>query len=166
MSRHVTSIEDCLVRLQARDQSALAYLIDHFYPVLCQYAFEIVHERQTAEDVALEAFTKLWYQQGNFQTMAAIRSFLYTTVRHRCIDQLRKQRVTLEYAAFLQQSPEHDEETANEQIIRAEVLAHIYAAVETLPDQCRSIFRLNFIEGLKNAEIAEALGLSVQTVKK
>ncbi len=89
----------------------------------------------------------------------------YPTVRHRCIDQLRKQRVAMEYADSIQQSPEQDQETANEQIIRAEVLAHIYNAVELLPDQCRSIFKLNFIEGLKNDEIAEALGLSIQTVK-
>lgn len=50
-------------------------------------------------------------------------------------------------------------------LIRAEARAEIYRAVGDLPSQCSKVVALSFFEGLSNAEIADQLGLSEQTVK-
>jgi RNA polymerase sigma-70 factor (ECF subfamily) len=50
-------------------------------------------------------------------------------------------------------------------IVKAEVLARIYRAVETLPDGCKKIFEMSYFEELKNPEIAEILEITVNTVK-
>ena len=51
-------------------------------------------------------------------------------------------------------------------VIDQETQLLLYNAIQNLPDKERRIFELSFIEGLKNVEIAERLGVSDSTVKK
>ena len=51
------------------------------------------------------------------------------------------------------------------EIIREEVLHEVYAAIEALPFQCRRVFKMCYVDGLSNPEIAERSNLSVHTVK-
>jgi RNA polymerase sigma factor (sigma-70 family) len=50
-------------------------------------------------------------------------------------------------------------------IIRAEVIGEIQRSIEDLPEGCKVVIKLAFTEGLKNEEIAKALGISINTVK-
>ncbi len=58
------------------------------------------------------------------------------------------------------QEPSHINE-----IIKIEVLKEIYLAIQNLTEQCSKIVSMSYIEGFKNEEIAEKMGLSVQTIK-
>ena len=51
-------------------------------------------------------------------------------------------------------------------IITSEVIAEIHAAIRSLPENYRTISVKGFLEGKKNQEIADELGMSVNTVKK
>ena len=51
-------------------------------------------------------------------------------------------------------------------VINQETQLLLFNAIHSLPDRERQIFELSFIEGLKNIEIAEQLGVSDSTVKK
>jgi RNA polymerase sigma factor (sigma-70 family) len=61
-------------------------------------------------------------------------------------------------------SSDHEAFLLNE-IIREEVLPEVYAAIEALPFQCRRIFKMCYVDGLSNPEIAERSQLSVHAVK-
>ena len=51
-------------------------------------------------------------------------------------------------------------------LIELETLDALYEAIESLPAEYRTLLRLSFEEGLKNAEIAQRLGVAEITVKK
>ncbi|MNL34998.1 RNA polymerase sigma factor [compost metagenome] len=50
-------------------------------------------------------------------------------------------------------------------MIQAEVIGELYAALNLLPERCRLIFKMGYLEGMKNHEIAEKLNISVNTIK-
>lgn len=61
---------------------------------------------------------------------------------------------------------EHHEADAARALIEHETLDSLYAAIRNLPDDYRQLLRMSFEEGMKNADIAAALGVAEITVKK
>jgi RNA polymerase sigma factor (sigma-70 family) len=57
------------------------------------------------------------------------------------------------------------EEAVFHTIIRSEVLAEIHKAITLLPGSCQQIFRMSYLDDMKNNQIADVLGISVNTVK-
>ena len=50
-------------------------------------------------------------------------------------------------------------------VLKAEVWGEVYRAIASLPEGCRNVFKLSYLEGLKNQEIADELKISINTVK-
>jgi RNA polymerase sigma factor (sigma-70 family) len=65
----------------------------------------------------------------------------------------------------LHQADEIEEPKILQAIIRSEVLNEINLAIQKLPSSCQQIFRMGYLEGLTNPEIAETLSISINTVK-
>lgn len=148
----------------ASNQFDLEYLYQQYYSRLCYYAYTIIGDQGASKDIVQDAFVKYWHSQKKFDSITAIRNFLYVSVRNACLNQLRHLEVTKKYADQQEAEPASTE-FGLEQIIRAEVIGEIQKAIETLPDGCRSVLKLAFMEGLKNDDIAAELGISVNTVK-
>src|SRR4029077_16047444 len=110
------------------------------------------------------AFFKLWDRWNDFHDQVSAKNFLYTTVRNAGLNVVRHGSVKKK---FLDQQHKEtaDEPNILQEIIRAEVIGEIYRAIEQLPAGCRVIFTMGYIDGLKNAEIADQLGISINTVK-
>ena len=90
-----------------------------------------------------------------------MKSFLYTSVKNEIISLYRKGKAQERYSSQL----ENEAFFANT-VIDQETQLLLFNAIHSLPDRERQIFELSFIEGLKNIEIAEQLGVSDSTVKK
>lgn len=134
------------------------------YARLCYFAAKFTGDRLAAEDVVQDAFLKLWNHTGAFEDMEA-RSFLYTTVRNACLNLIRHGKVEQKFAATVSDAPPEEQQLGLDLLIRAEVLGQIHQAVEMLPEGCRKVLKLAYFESLKNEEIAQQLGISVNTVK-
>lgn len=117
-----------------------------------------------AADLVQDAFERLWERRADFSHEAAIRSFLYVTVKNAFLDMQRHERVVQKYAAA-QQEEEAITENMLERMITAEVLADVHQALQKLPQGCRSVLNLGYFQGLRNEEIARELRVSVNTVK-
>lgn len=145
------------------NESALSYFLKLYYTGLCIFAEKKVGMRSIAEDIVEEAFIKAWKKRSDFDSIPAMKSFLYVVVRNACLNYLKKQqkdRFHNRAFAYLQSNSQDHLE-----VIRAEVLAAVYNAIENLPEKCQHIFRMSYLEGIKNEQIADTLSLSVQTVK-
>ncbi len=94
----------------------------------------------------------------------AIKNFLYTTVRNASLNYLRHRKVAKQYLDYQDSCP-LEEANVLDAIIRSEVVDEIYEAIQSLPESCRRISRMGYLEGMKNQEIAEELGLSINTIK-
>ena len=92
-------------------------------------------ERELSRDFTQEAFVRVFEHRGEFETEENAKAILYT-----------------EEYDFLKE------------VTQQEVSRILYDAVDKLPSQTRSIILLN-LKGFNNTEVAERLGVSVNTIK-
>jgi RNA polymerase sigma-70 factor (ECF subfamily) len=117
-----------------------------------------------AEDLVQEAYLNCWKARMSFSDEQVAKCYLYTSVRNACLNHQRHQKVVKKYEA----SALPEDITSSgiiEDIVRAEVLGEMHAAIQGLPEGARNVLKLAFFESLRNDEIAERLGVSVNTVK-
>lgn len=149
--------EDCSISFKG--------IFDSYYKNLCFFAYQILDDKDLAEDVAQDAFLAYWHQMDKMASHEkVIRSYLYTTAKFIALNKLRHQKVANRYSCDTS-SYELEEEEVMEKMIRAEVISEIHQALDTLPEACKEILRLGYFEGLSNAKIAEVLSISINTVK-
>jgi len=144
---------------------ALQSLLKQFYSPLCLFAERLLADRAAAEDIVGESFIKLWNKRTNFESTQNIKAFMYITVRNACLNHLKQsKRESLSKKQLAYLTGEKEEFVLNE-MIRAEVLKEIMQEINKLPEQCRKVLKLGYLEGLKNQEIADLMNISVHTVK-
>lgn len=149
---------------QQGKQKAFKQIYDLYKVQLYRFAHSFVNEVGAAEDITTECFTELWKKRFNFDNVQKIKSFLFISARHDCLDYLRRGQVhnkATKELLFLMENEEH----VLTRMIKAEFLAQVYADIETLPPQCRQIFKMIYFEGLNYEEIASDLNLSQSTVR-
>jgi RNA polymerase sigma-70 factor (family 1) len=138
-------------------------VFDAFYPSLCAFASRFTGDAIISEDIVQEVFLSLWERSENFTNEYAIKSFLYTSVRNRCLNYLEHIKVMQKHRDLALYETDFSPET-NHNIIEEETHRLIYHAINELPSQCRNILLLS-MKGLKNHEIADELKISENTVK-
>ena len=129
---------------------------------LCLYALHYVGDTDMAEDIVQECFTSLWEKIQQGVPVQNSRAYLYTTVRNRCLDSLRRKGIPAESLKTYDTYGIIDEDEAES---RSQTEARLWTAIDSLPAKCREIFILNKRDGLKYEEIAQELDLSVNTVR-
>jgi len=140
-------------------------LFREYYPRLCHFAWQMLNDKDRVEDVVQDAFMAYLDHAGMIaEDDIAIKNFLYTSVRNACYNITRHMKVTQRYF-LLQETNEVEESQVLTKIIRAEVMHEVYRIIQTMPEGCQQIFRMGYLEGLTNPQIADQLGLSVNTVK-
>ncbi len=147
-------------------EKELNSLFDAYFDRLSYFAFKLIKDHDLADDMAQEAFIRYWQMREVVENNpVSIKNFLYTTVKNACLNSIRHNKVVSNYAAGLSEEPV-SEATVMDTIITAEVLDSLLSAVRSLPEPYQKISRLAYLEGKKNQEIADELGISVNTVKK
>lgn len=137
-----------------------------YYQLLCYFAFTYLNNKESAEDVVQSAFTSLWMTEVPFADEEHAKLFLYKSIKNACINELKRESLKQHVLSnIVQQETEMLDEDTSTGIIRAEIYAKILQAINGLPPKCGDIFRLAYIECLKNEEIAALLSLSIHTVK-
>lgn len=150
---------------QRGSHQAFAICFDRYYAALCYFARGFLPGSPViAADIVQDAFERLWERHADFMQESSIRSFLYVTVKNAVLDLQKHDRVIRKHHA-LQRPETNMHETALERMIEAEALANVHCAIQRLPEGCRSVLNLGYFQGLRNAEIASRLQVSVNTVK-
>lgn len=147
---------------QIIDHKVFKGLFDKYYQTLCVFAASFLKNDALAADVVQEVFVKFWELQPEFDHIQKVQSYLYTAVRHTCLNIIRDEKKII-----LEEDLQRLESEAffNDILIERESYRIFYSAVDTLPEQTRRIIYLA-IDGLKNAEIAEQLNIAETTVHR
>ena len=136
-----------------------------YYARLCDFARRFLGDVDAVEDVVQDVFVAyLERSESVSKRPESIKSFLYQSVKHACLNRLRNSKVVERYEAN-HDSPTEDDSHMLSAMIHAEVIGEIHQALRQLPEGCRMIIRLGFFEGLNNPQIAHELKISVNTVK-
>lgn len=120
---------------------------------------------RVAEDLVQDVFLEIWKNDKVLENEYS-RSYLYAAVQNRCINFLKQEQYKKTYI--------HDTQTEEREINFSDALhpndyseqmQQIYRQIDLLPDKCKEIFKLAYIEEKKSAEIAGLLKLSIRTVE-
>ncbi len=141
---------------------AFNLLFKEHHRSLCISALVILKNEKIAEDIVQDVFLKVWTKKEEIKDINNIVGYLYTSVRNACFDELRKTRFT-EDIIEVELSDQALDPFHSVQI--KELGKHLKEASESLPGQCREIFELVHIDGKKYQEVADQLGISINTVK-
>lgn len=152
------------------DKSSFERLYYSYTPRLCNYAHRFLQDKQMAEDLVQESYVRLWEKYAGKDCDTCI-PLLFMIVRNKCLDHLKH--LSLKRSVF--SAPIHPECVeslysldfgADDKTLYAELEKEIRKVAESLPDRCREVFILSRMEGLKNKEIAQRLGISEKAVEK
>lgn len=140
-------------------------LFDRLYIGLCLFANKYLNNMELSKDIVQDAFIKIWEDKIEFHNETNVKSYLYTTVKNKSLDYLKSK----QYRATDRIQEGHLENIEKQSFFLREVVIMeaaqiIENAVQTLPNKCAQIIRLAIKEH-SNAEIAEALQISINTVK-
>jgi len=154
---------ELLKQLRAGENKAFENIFNLFFPALCSFADTYVHNHNISEDVVQEVFIALWNNRENFNNPLPLKSFLYTSVRNRCLNYLKHQNVANKHIEESEKVMESDV-FFFDHLIEEETHRLIYNAIDELPPHCKRILLLS-LNGLTNPEIADQLNISINTVK-
>ena len=151
-------------RINAKDASAFDELFGLYYPVMCHFAAGILKDDATAEDTVQEVFIRFWEKHLAFPNLNALRSFLYTAVQNKTLNHLEKHT----NRRRIRENIHTESSTENEfllQQVEADLLGVISSEIDRLPEQCRKVFTMSFVEERNISEVAEELHIAETTVK-
>jgi RNA polymerase sigma-70 factor, ECF subfamily len=156
------SDEALMARVAQGDERAFQLLSRRHLPAMLGLARRILGNAAEAEDVAQEAFMRVWTHAPRWQPLAQFRTWLTRIVINLCLDRKRRAPwVELEAAGEIA-DPGPDAGQKAEEDERERMLA---AAIEKLPVRQRSAIVLTYGEGMSNAQVAEILDTSVSAVE-
>ncbi|MFV0592270.1 MAG: RNA polymerase sigma-70 factor [Draconibacterium sp.] len=146
---------------------ALEALFSSNYSALCFFAFSFVKDEDEAEDIAQDAFEGLWNNYGHIENTASAQlSYLYNSVRNKCLNRIRHNKVKdklSDNSLANNVLPWEDDHLGV--LIRSEVYKELFNALDSLPPQCRKIYQMTYFKRMSEQEIADMLSISINTVK-
>ena len=153
------------MKINIRKQEVFDSYFRRYYQILCYFACHYLKEQDEAEDVVQDVFMKLLNGEECFDSENHLKHYLYKAVRNSCLNQIKMTGIRSDILGAIQKDTEEDENNFFENVVRAEVYQEIMDAIQELPTECGRVFRLAYVDGFSNDEIAIQLSISVNTVK-
>ncbi|MCC6317473.1 MAG: RNA polymerase sigma-70 factor [Gemmatimonadaceae bacterium] len=155
--------EALLERLRLGDEHAFDLIFRTWYAPLVQFAERMLREREAAEETVQDVMLELWKRRETLVIQGSPQAYLFQSTRNRALNRLRHLRVENreEFDTDTLPATSNTDASASEQ----EIEAALRSAIESLPPRCRQVFEMNRMQGLKYAEVAGALGISVKAVE-
>jgi RNA polymerase sigma-70 factor, ECF subfamily len=155
-----------VIRLINSDEDAFCELYSIYKNRLIYFAMKFVKSREFAEDVFHDAFAVVWQSRKFINPEASFSSFLYTIVRNRVLNIIRDMESEQRFKDFiLEQSVDYTNIT-RESVLANDLMNVLSKAMEKLTPRQREIFEMSRNKQMSHKEIAESLGVSVNTVQE
>ncbi len=151
-------------RIREGDRSAFEFIFNKYGEQLYYYALGVLGKKEVAEDIVQDVFTYVWHNCRKIELNGSLSVYLAKAVKHACINHKLHEKVKKRYQKELLSTLSEEQEIYTEE--RLEYLRlKLIELLDRLPSKCRDIFVLGCVDGLTYKEIAERLGISVNTVK-
>lgn len=165
MDRNDASERNLRDRIRTGDESAFDAVFRSHYQRLVRMAESITRERAAAEEIAQDVMLELWRRRESLELEQTLLAYLIRSTRNRALNHVRHERIVTREAAAMglevRVSPAADGELMGAELARA-----VRDAVDSLPDSSKEVFQMSREQGLRYAEIASVLEISVKTVEK
>ncbi|WP_321370040.1 RNA polymerase sigma-70 factor [uncultured Draconibacterium sp.] len=161
-----------LKKLKSGDEETYISLFEEYYVGLCAYSRRYVGRKDIAEDIVSDTFFKIWENRKKLEITGLIKSYLFQAVANNSLHHLRKLKKEEKLDDYFSGTENENigfkevaENITENSLLIKELHSRIEEAVNLLPPQQQTAFRLKRFEGKKNKEIADEMGLAVKTVE-
>ena len=161
------------VQIKKGNPAAFKDVFRMLYPRLKGYCKLFVSDDNKVEDLIQETFITLWEKRNSIKTEHSIESFLFVILRNNCLNFLRNEKmekttfpIDVEEVSELQYLYQIDFLGKEEKSLEEQLIESFQEAVDELPDKMKQVFTLCKIEGRKQKEVAEEIGISLKMVEK
>lgn len=158
-------IEDKIIFNEIKQGNKVVYesLFAEYYEALVHFAEGYLYDQQESEDLVQDLFVYLWESVAKIEIHTSIKAYFYQAIRNKCLSHLKKLKLNdkkhyLYFEALMNTSDE-------EEFFDPQILSEIKESIEELPKQMSKVFKSQVLEGKKREEIAEEMGISLNTVK-
>ena len=158
-------IEDRIIFNEIKKGNKLVYeaLFSDYYTHLVRFADHYTLDQKASEDIVQDLYLYIWENAQKINIHTSIKAYFYQSLKNRCLNYLKSLKLKDEKnVIYVDALLNSDDDTA---FFDPEILDQIKKSMNDLPPQMAKIIKLKYIEGLKQVEIAEQLGVSVNTVK-
>jgi RNA polymerase sigma-70 factor (family 1) len=149
----------------ADDEKAFEEIFQIFYERLLNFCIDYVKDKGYAEEIVSNVLLKFWMKRKESE-IRNLETYLFIAVKNTSLNHLKQysnlRLVYLEDAGVHDIMNPHD---PGKELERRELIFKMNEAIETLPLQCKIIFKLVKEEGLKYKQVAEILEISPRTVE-
>lgn len=151
--------------LKRRDKIVFDYIFNYYYSGLCAFCMQFLDDKDTVEDLVQDFFVHLWVKGMDLQIDISIKSYLFTSMKNRCLDRIKHKKVSEKYRKSILFGSSDSELSVDQYFAESELRHAILTAMEKLPPRSREIFEISRLKGLSNQEISDKLGISKRTVE-
>lgn len=133
------------------------------YAGFISFASKFIPDKEEISDVIQDVFISFWEHDLEFRDIVAVKAWFYRSIRNSCLDILKHDRVKKK---FIGKSLEKEEtsEFFLDEVLKQEVYSYLYDKISQLPEMEKKVLMLA-LKGHPNAEVAELLGIKLNTVK-
>ena len=153
------SDEQLVESIRASQLEAFKILYHRYYHDLYRFFWLRTNSLEKAKDFIQDVFTRLWENRKKLDSQKSIKAYLYRIANNLVIDSYRKK--SSQEIHFAEGFSENDISTEES----LEFDTTVKLAIDNLPEKIRIVFILSRYHGLKYAEIAQSLKISIKTVE-
>jgi len=152
-----------MVRVSHGDQKAFAILVERYRQRALNFAYRFLGDRQAAEDIAQEAFVRVYQSRHRYRPQAAFSTWFHRILSNLCLNEIRRRERQDRALRSETASPTVSDQTAfspEASYGQQELSVAVRQALAQLPDRQRLAVLLQRFEGLDYTEIAQVMGIS------
>lgn len=158
------AIKYCTFADSMRETATFDQLFLQYYKPLLLFSMRYIANEEECHDIVNAVFEEVWRKFPQIDE-TTVKAFLYTSVRNKCIDQLRKDKLKQHYISFTELMSERQLQEGLE-LEEEEQLRILREMLDSLKSPTREILESCYLQEKKYREVAEEMGISISTVKK
>lgn len=148
------------------DRRAFDCIFRRYYIDIVMFCGQFLINREDCEDVTQSVFLNMWEQRTSMAAVANLKSYLLRSAQNACLNKLHHQTVVQRYSAdYLLLMPYFSEDYSSNTLLYSDLVKLVASAEATLGEKEAEVWSMSRHKGMKYAEIAAALGISVRTVE-
>ncbi|RYE19537.1 MAG: sigma-70 family RNA polymerase sigma factor, partial [Sphingobacteriaceae bacterium] len=151
--------------LNEGNREAFTEIYQRYAESLAGFAASKLYSLDDAKDVLHDLFTNLWTDRQELIITGSLQSYLFSAIRYRIVDKIRRNVTRQEYSAMLQVLEQQYAPDTDQMLQVKELQNTVTESLKALPAKTQHIYHLSRNEHHTIAEIAQVLNLSEQTVK-
>ncbi|MCP9612233.1 RNA polymerase sigma-70 factor [Coprobacter tertius] len=157
--------DELFALIEKGDEKAFTRVYEKYHKLLYVVAYRYLMNREMAEDIVQQVFVRLWEYRAELRVGVNLKNYLFTMTKNHVLNQIRDNNTALTKNYEITQRETNYDDNLIEKLENKELMCLFYKAINLLPSQKRDICLMKVSDELSNKDIADKLGLSVNTIK-